>query len=524
MTNGDEDHKDSARDLIRKMVNSMAAKMEIGSPMASMYLLENPDHYASHKYVVFYWHSYVQFVRAHWTEETVPTPDMDIDHAEFDEKVPLGKQDGKIIATSAVDDYRYRPTAYNGVTLFEWVQCAQKRLRTKKQRTEFEEELSALEYEDNESDWETEDEDDVVVSKESEKLKNLKPVQLAFQPDHPLFYSHSVSCDFSRVACIIPNFIGGAMPRADKGDRAYYCMTMLTMFKAWRSPGDLKDENATWDQTFREHAFTERQLELLSNFNVRYECNDARDDHYANLRKKMAEAQAGFTSHFAYRYVGDHDETRDDLDDSAYGLEDADDSDDDGGEEDVGPITMRLLREASEMKNIVSAGGWLRDAENHEFDTPDRVLPAHRPRSTWAKIVKAQRAELIANKMLNMPPVEDLINKRRHMTNNGIQILESTYFHPRSPLDVAACKILNNDIITSFDLNEEQTRAFMIVANHASEPQKSPLRMYLGGMGGTGKSRVFKAIVEFFARRNEDYRYLIVAPTGSTAAQLNGST
>lgn len=48
MSGGSARDKDNARHMMRKMVNSMSAKMEIGSPMASMYLLGNPDHYASH--------------------------------------------------------------------------------------------------------------------------------------------------------------------------------------------------------------------------------------------------------------------------------------------------------------------------------------------------------------------------------------------------------------------------------------------------------------------------------------------
>ncbi|KAJ7155808.1 hypothetical protein C8R46DRAFT_1295852, partial [Mycena filopes] len=75
-----------------------------------------------------------------------------------------------------------------------------------------------------------------------------------------------------------------------------------------------------------------------------------------------------------------------------------------------------------------------------------------------------------------------------------------------------------------FKLNQEQTRAFRIVTDHASGPQTMPLRMYLGGMGGTGKSQVLKAIIAFFTRRKEDYRYIVLGPTGSTAALLNGST
>jgi ATP-dependent DNA helicase PIF1 len=48
--------------------------------------------------------------------------------------------------------------------------------------------------------------------------------------------------------------------------------------------------------------------------------------------------------------------------------------------------------------------------------------------------------------------------------------------------------------------------------------------MYLGGMGGSGNSAVFNAIIEFFVGRKEEHRFIVVGPTGSTSALLNGST
>jgi len=54
---------DDARKLILKVVNALSTKMEIGSPMASMYLLHNPDHYVSHKFIPFWWRSFVNDVR-----------------------------------------------------------------------------------------------------------------------------------------------------------------------------------------------------------------------------------------------------------------------------------------------------------------------------------------------------------------------------------------------------------------------------------------------------------------------------
>ena len=73
-------------------------------------------------------------------------------------------------------------------------------------------------------------------------------------------------------------------------------------------------------------------------------------------------------------------------------------------------------------------------------------------------------------------------------------------------------------------MNKEQERAFRIVANHAVSPQSEQLKMYLGGMGGTGKSQVIKALKQFFEQRQESYRFTILGPTGTSAALLGGST
>ncbi|KAH7905714.1 hypothetical protein BJ138DRAFT_1017347, partial [Hygrophoropsis aurantiaca] len=85
---------------------------------------------------------------------------------------------------------------------------------------------------------------------------------------------------------IVPNFIGGALPRADHGDREYYCCTMLSLFQPWRTGLELKSEEETWDSSFEKHSFTSHQKELMTFFNLRYECLDARDD-YSAQRKKM---------------------------------------------------------------------------------------------------------------------------------------------------------------------------------------------------------------------------------------------
>ena len=80
--------------------------------------------------------------------------------------------------------------------------------------------------------------------------------------------------------------------------------------------------------------------------------------------------------------------------------------------------------------------------------------------------------------------------------------------------------------IKKYTLNREQERAFRIIANHASgnHSVQNQLKMYFGGMSGTGKSQVLKALSHFFKLRKETYRFVVVAPTGTAASLLGGST
>jgi hypothetical protein len=103
-----------------------------------------------------------------------------------------------------------------------------------------------------------------------------------FTRDHPLVDTHGVR--WSKRARI-PNFIGESLPRSDQGDREFYCSTMLTFFRPWRRGLDLKSEGNTWDDAFTLYQFSPRQLILMKNMNLRYECLDARDDFHAQMRK-----------------------------------------------------------------------------------------------------------------------------------------------------------------------------------------------------------------------------------------------
>ncbi|KAI0739232.1 hypothetical protein C8Q80DRAFT_1065440, partial [Daedaleopsis nitida] len=83
-----------------------------------------------------------------------------------------------------------------------------------------------------------------------------------------------------------PHFIGGAIPRKDAGSREEYCMTMLTLFKPWRSDKDLRlNRETSWSSIFESHAFAKREQEVMKFFHIKYECNNARDDFSAQKKQ-----------------------------------------------------------------------------------------------------------------------------------------------------------------------------------------------------------------------------------------------
>ncbi|KAK0227843.1 PIF1-like helicase-domain-containing protein [Armillaria fumosa] len=73
-------------------------------------------------------------------------------------------------------------------------------------------------------------------------------------------------------------------------------------------------------------------------------------------------------------------------------------------------------------------------------------------------------------------------------------------------------------------LNAKQERAFRIVADHAADPTSIQLRMYVGGMGGTGKMHVLNALTSYFKDQGESRHLIMVAPTSTAMALVNGST
>ncbi|KAF9534447.1 hypothetical protein CPB83DRAFT_724268, partial [Crepidotus variabilis] len=126
------------------------------------------------------------------------------------------------------------------------------------------------------------------------------------------------------------------------------------------------------------------------------------------------------------------------------------------------------------------------------------------------------------NNNINSPGRLTTYNSRISGSTNIVKIVDRDFLHRSfhlAPHSLVVC-----ETVVKFALNAEQERAFRIIANHGISVEPDQLRMYLGGMGGTGKSQVLKSLSHFFTQRNEAHRFVVVAPTGTAAALLGGST
>jgi hypothetical protein len=107
---------------------------------------------------------------------------------------------------------------------------------------------------------------------------------------------------------------------------------------------------------------------------------------------------------------------------------------------------------------------------------------------------------------------------------NEVKIVDQSYLSKTFKAINQEDNHLINSCIHEFDLNAEQRRAFVIIANHATMKTPKKIHMYLGGMPGTGKTQVIRSLIHFFNQHKESHRFLVLAPTGTAAAILNGST
>jgi hypothetical protein len=563
---GDANRREKARKLLTQVVNSLTSKLEIGGPMACLYLLGNPDHYTNEQFRPFYWKSYVRQVRQAWEQDNDTSPD----------KVVITKKNGQIVGFSEVLDYVYRPTVFSGLSLYDWIRLSDKKkckpsdLKGRQAGKVSDDWIDEADSEDDElnviggddtcyarvSTTKTESgvhandssdtiiEDEEVIECDNINFDGVDIDDRDAEPDelnigeceeatekndwhplmdgHPQTNSHMVKIQKSNTGKI-PDFIGGSLPRPNIGDREYYCCTMLTLFKPWRTGKELKQGDTTWDEAFDSFVFNERQIELMKFFTIRYDCLDARDDFSA--QRKEGQTVNSINALYNNDVIDELDFTHNER----QMMEENFNVDEDALDTEGPPGRNNLLRKRNmqEIENILTAAGWLDKSPDGvpDVDKNPVELKINMDGTRWRRELLSKKKEVLDQKHQHAPAMSD--NDSRGGTFNSydkVEVVDASFLNKSFKAEMIEEQNFINDTVNEFNLNTEQERAFRIVANHVTHGGTKKLHMYLGGMGGTGKSQVIKALIALFAKRKESHRFLVLGPTGTSAALLSGST
>ena len=191
-------------------------------------------------------------------------------------------------------------------------------------------------------------------------------------------------------------------------------------------------------------------------------------------------------------------------------------------------IKKKRAKEMDAVGCMMTDLGWT-EPLYHIRESPVSFRPEiFKPGIAWEQDIDVMRKKILdeknAHRLISCSDVADMQETLPHnaRTPNIVKVVDKSYlerkFHKEGD------SVLIDSTVQDFLLNKEQERAFRIIANHAVSENPEQLRMYLGGMAGTGKTQVIKALSCFFKQRNEAHRFVIVAPTGTVAALLGGST
>lgn len=501
---------DAARRLILKMANSLTSKVEVGGPMAAMYLLGHPDHYSSHTFTPLYWKQYVTYVLNEWDkaselndpescveEECAPllstfgSARVEVSHAgenlcsevrdepdleqSEEDNVMVSRSYGRIMSRSHVDDYRLRPVELESVCLYDWIQCSTRRPLSDPSR--------------------------------------LPAGHLRYREEHPLVNTHSIQWDIGRMDKVVPNIIGPYLPRPNEDDADYYATTMLTLFAPWRTGLELKSSVDSWTSALESREIASRHRDIIRNMNIRYECYDARDDYHAQLRSQTA-AQNIEVLENPSDDEGDYDEEDVDVDFT--------------DEAEVGTWSKSKQAQMKELELVLHAAGWSLDGCSNRPPLKDNLQPERAlSAAKWRDVVATERRKILAARagpsLRSSKHLEDDMDVWCK-THNDARIIPGAYLLDDFQITDATEQEMLDNVLSEFTLNTEQLRAFNIVAHHSLSLGAEPLRMYIGGMAGTGKTRVIDALRSWFRRRAESHRMVVLAPTGAAASVVSGST
>jgi hypothetical protein len=536
---------DKAKMVLIKCANQMIARQQLSAPQVSSYLMGYGDHYTNHVFRSLYWPSFESYIvkseeSAGWSNPEPSNHDQtdSLEGALEDEtQVEMLSSDEVLLSTDdnsnliplagQCADYIYRSSQLNSVCLWDFVAEYEKRsLGRLKSMAPRAFAFVNDELPDNFDECRAPNDD-------SDDSRFVLGSKYCLLPHHPQSKSHALH--HRRKRCV-PVPTGPGLPRRDRAAIwEKYCRVMLILFKPWKGIKDLRNIDETWTDAFERFQRNApcRILKFMDNMQRLHECKDSRDVAFAKRRLNMR-GENMQTEGLNCEPSSECVDLQDDIDLGAVA-------------EELRTIEATKTRknnvEAINFDNAINAAN---DAGLFEFEQISRntLIPSSPPKlcdpltkslerrwksdyETRVQVTVNQvtpderdQTELATSSTLN-DSVEPIISMLNDHATQPIAIMTSNITPESSTIEAAD---LIKTLCAEHNLNEEQALAFKIIAESSFLPRSEPLRMFMGGPGGTGKSTVIATLTEFFDRRKQSYRLKKGAITGVAAKHIGGST
>ena len=487
---------------------------------------------------------------------------------EDDEEIGVHVDPSGILLAKAhqVADYQLRSDKLHDVCVWDFVSQIEKKtkssiLSNRKNKTDESDSMDISENEDFESYEDNEDQFFNVYSNLTDsdttsinKFLNVstrKQSIFHFKDTHLEFQSHMLSV-CNRLSRFIPVPIGPSLPRNDR-EKMYprYCRLMLILFKPWVHASDLRDKGQTWPDAFLQYnkICPDRFKSVMKNIQILHECCDSRYDHFSN-RKLKQRSDINFhglpPSHSKYANQDNQEDFGPEDDDGYFILQHLQSIEDSQSMHQLqgahGVITCLYYASKDGMftKGLIDNDNLIQSNMSINNLEEDDVVPnleeiwqhTYDNRRNISK--KAQPASLPSSTFVH--DYENQHNNQQNIIQDGSQFqssftnAESQIYVPSIQNATQSANIINHtdELIVSltdkYDLNTEQERAFHIIVKHSTQNKPDPLHMFLGGPGGTGKTRVINAVTEFFETCNQHYHFKLASYTGIAAKNISGTT
>ena len=328
-------------------------------------------------------------------------------------------------------------------------------------------------------------------SKKRKRDKRSRP-KYFFSSEHPQSQTHwqNVRRDEQKLVPAL-----STLPPNKNTNELKYQKCMLLLFKPFRVFTDLFN-GISWTESYETANFVSPYTEYIEN---------------------IQEMHIG---------IQEREDNRDDEDNS--NDDDViDESDELDPDQPIDVIEKDLHDQTTSALDIIKSTGWLEESvSNHQTIQP--ISENGRPlrlNKQWEKEIEKQNEDRLNNEEQN----ECETDQRLPTPSESVPIADNCdvefTIEPRDDknLDQIAC-----DVINEYSLNKKQKVAFeLAISNVIKRERKEETQQiigYVGGPGGTGKSQVINAIVEFHKRVKAKHKLKLTAYTGTAAKHINGST